>query len=332
MNFKKFLDFLIGPVVVIILGFISIPLMTKLFSTEAIGKFAILQVIITLSIVILSLGLDLSYIRNYYETDNKKSFLFITLIPGLAFLFFLVIISIFINPSVIVSEVFSSDNIYYFYISILSIFFSFLIRFFSLPLRMENKGKSFSIVQSCPKFFLFFFLLFSYCFNLVFDDSIWLLLAHSTSLFLALVVNIFFLGTPLFSVNFSSFKISNYRELFRFGLPAAVSGLVFWLFQSSDKLLLKMLSPLSELGIYSVAFSVAAGVAVFSNVFNMLWTPYIYEKLSDKGEVDGLEHFIDFYLMFTYFFLGIAIALSPMVTFFSLKNIRSYSILLLVVR
>lgn len=316
MNPRSFFNFLLGPIFVVILSFISIPLMTSLFPPETIGKFAILQVLITFSIVFLSFGLDLSYIRSYHETMEKKSLLFSSLLPGIGLLIVVIFICLLISPSFIASKLFEADNTLYFYISALAVLFSFLIRFFSLPLRMENKGKSFSLVQSIPKVFLFLFLLIAYNLNIIFDDFFWLLSAHCVSLFFALLINFIILGRSQFTFNLPYISISSYKKMLQFGVPAAFSGLIFWLFQSSDKLLLKTLAPLSDLGVYSVAFSISAGVAVFSNVFNMLWSPYIFEKLSSNSKLDDLGYFIDFYLMFTYFFLGLAIACSPVITLF----------------
>lgn len=323
MNPKTFINFLLGPIFVVILSFISIPLMASLFSPETIGKFAVLQVLITFSIVFLSFGLDLSYIRSYHETVEKKLLLFKVLLPGGGLLILFILTCLLIDPVFIVNELFEVDSSAYFYVSALAVLSSFLIRFLSLPLRMENKGKSFSLVQSIPKAFLFVFLLISYHFGIEFGDFFWLLVAHSCSLLFALLINFLILGKPKF--NFSSFDTptTQYKKMFQFGVPAAFSGVIFWLFQSSDKLLLKMLSPLSDLGVYSVAFSIAAGVAVFSNVFNMLWSPYIYEKLSSNSELDDLDYFINFYLMFTYLFLGLVIACSPVITLFFSEQYNS---------
>ena len=69
--FKKFIEFGIGNLIVLITGFISSPIITRLILPEEFGKFSMFNTLTSLFSFILMLGLDQSYIRFFYEEDEE---------------------------------------------------------------------------------------------------------------------------------------------------------------------------------------------------------------------------------------------------------------------
>ena len=69
--FKKFIEFGIGNLIVLITGFISSPIITRLILPEEFGKFSMFNTLTSLFLFILMLGLDQSYIRFFYEEDEE---------------------------------------------------------------------------------------------------------------------------------------------------------------------------------------------------------------------------------------------------------------------
>ena len=63
MTSRKIAAFAIGPIGAAVLGLISLPIITWLFSQEDVGRMAVLQVTLSFSILLFSLGLDQSYVR-----------------------------------------------------------------------------------------------------------------------------------------------------------------------------------------------------------------------------------------------------------------------------
>ena len=70
--FKKFMEYGIGSIITLLLGFISSPIITRLISPEENGKFSMFNTVIDLLLVIIVLGLDQSYVRYYYEEDENN--------------------------------------------------------------------------------------------------------------------------------------------------------------------------------------------------------------------------------------------------------------------
>ena len=95
--FKKFIEFGIGNLIVLITGFISSPIITRLLLPEEFGKFSMFNTLTSLFLFILMLGLDQSYIRFFYEEDEEvrgkllvrvvKLSMIVNIILGLSFAF-----------------------------------------------------------------------------------------------------------------------------------------------------------------------------------------------------------------------------------------------------
>ncbi|MGL6275567.1 oligosaccharide flippase family protein [Aeromonas dhakensis] len=82
MNIKKIMGFAIGPIGAAALGFIALPITTWFYSQEDIGKISMLQVAASFCVLIFSLGLDQSYVREYHESENKTALLKMAIFPG----------------------------------------------------------------------------------------------------------------------------------------------------------------------------------------------------------------------------------------------------------
>ncbi|WP_170272234.1 oligosaccharide flippase family protein, partial [Clostridium tarantellae] len=74
---KKFLEFAIGNIVVLILGLVSSPLITRLINPIEMGKIGIINTLVNLLILIALIGLDQAYIRYYYDElkENRTQLL-----------------------------------------------------------------------------------------------------------------------------------------------------------------------------------------------------------------------------------------------------------------
>jgi O-antigen/teichoic acid export membrane protein len=85
MNIKKILGFSIGPVGAALLGAVSLPLSTWMFGVEDIGRISLLQTLTNLMIILLGLGLDQSYVREYHHTPERRVLFHLVIKPGLIF-------------------------------------------------------------------------------------------------------------------------------------------------------------------------------------------------------------------------------------------------------
>ena len=71
MNRKNLTYFALGPIGAGICGFAAMPIMAWYFSVEDIGRYSILQVLVGLSVLVGTLGLDQAFVREFYESKDR---------------------------------------------------------------------------------------------------------------------------------------------------------------------------------------------------------------------------------------------------------------------
>ena len=76
---SSFLEFFYGNFVVLLLGFISLPLMTRILATEEYGRTSMFSSAVSIIYICAILGLDQSYIRYYFSenVDRRRLFFFL---------------------------------------------------------------------------------------------------------------------------------------------------------------------------------------------------------------------------------------------------------------
>jgi O-antigen/teichoic acid export membrane protein len=82
------------------------------------------------------------------------------------------------------------------------------------------------------------------------------------------------------------FSLAVLRELLAFGIPLVPTSLAYWVFLTSDRLILGKVSTLEQLGLYSVANSLVSLVAIAIAAFGQAWSPHairLYEEQRDEA-------------------------------------------------
>ena len=83
--FSGFLSYFYGNFIVLLLGFIQTPVVTRIMSTEEYGRTGMFETAVTIIYIFAILGLDQAYIRYYYtEGVDRNKLLWKCLLPALA--------------------------------------------------------------------------------------------------------------------------------------------------------------------------------------------------------------------------------------------------------
>lgn len=293
MNIKKIASFAIGPIGGAFLGFITLPLTAWFFNTEDIGRIALLQIVVGFTTMLFSLGLDQAYVREYHEKKNKSELWKQTTLPGL-YLLLLVSIILIIQPYFLSKLMFDVQSWLISFLVVIVFISNFLIRFFSLILRMQEKGLLFSMSQIWPKFFNIIFLL---NFVIIYNHHEFIYLLYAQALSAIIACSIFAWNTRHEWLGITNIKIdfNELKPLLKFGMPLIIGGLAFWGLNSIDRLFLKFFSDFNELGIYSVATSFAAIAIIVQSIFSTLWAPTVYKWVKNNENLDKI-HDITWYL------------------------------------
>ncbi|MNQ69615.1 Polysaccharide biosynthesis protein [compost metagenome] len=288
MNRSKILGFMIGPIGSAILGFATLPIMAWFFSAEDIGRISMLQLACSFAVILFSLGMDQSFVREYHETDKKPALLKNAATPGLLLLAATLLSLTIYDPDLISKVLFSVDNSTASFLTITCLITAYISRFLSLILRMQEKGLAFSMSQLLPKI-LFLALIGTYTLINIELNFNKLIIAHSISI---LAVMFFYSWntkkdwTPAISEHLDKSRII---PMVKFGLPLIAGGLASWAMMATDKILLRSLSSFEELGIYSIATSIAMAAGVLSGIFTTIWAPTVFKWASEGINTENID-------------------------------------------
>ena len=294
MTPKQIAAFAIGPVGGAVLGLISLPVITWFFSQEDIGRMAMLQVTLGFSILLFSLGLDQSYVREFHEADGKPALLKRAMLPGLVLLVVTVLVLLSLGGK-LADWLFDVPAWHLSALVAMALVASYISRFLSLVLRMNERGLAFSMSQLLPKLLLLA-IVGGYVAVGADKNLTNLVLANTAAL--AFVCAIYGWNTRaewLASIR-TKLDIDQLTSMLRFGLPLILGGLAFWGLTAIDKVFLRTLASFEELGVYSVSVSFAAAASILQSVFSTVWAPTVY-KWASAGT--GLEkvHKVNRYIL-----------------------------------
>lgn len=285
MTPKKILSFAIGPIGGAFLGLITLPLITWFFAQEDVGRLSMLQVTLSFGVLLFSLGLDQSYVREFHEREDKSALLKQAAAPGLVLLV-LTVVALLSFGGLISELLFDVPSIHLSLLVAVALLANFTSRFLSLVLRMKERGLAYSMSQLLPKLLLVI-LVGLYVITEA-NKTLTNLVFAATVSFVAVAI-VFAWNTReewLNSVT-APFNLSEVIAMLRFGLPLILGGLAFWGLTALDKVFLRTLASYEELAIYSVSVSFAAAASIFKSVFSTVWAPTVY-KWASSGE--GLEN------------------------------------------
>lgn len=275
---KNTIIIFIGTICTKLLSFLLLPLYTNVLSTSEYGIVDLLTTLISLISPIISLQISQGLFRNLVECRNdinkqKKlistSIIFL-LVNSLICLFIFLIISPFIN------------NNYKWFLAITvvtSVFSDLLLQI----ARGIGKNDTYSIAGVVTAVFTIacniLFLVF-----LHFKVNGMLL-----GTLIGYVMGIIFLYFKLGLYKLISFKYFNkddFKILMKYSLPLVPNALSWWIFNTSDRVIVSIILGLSFTGILSVSYKFSSIIVLLYNIFDKSWCESIILHIKDSDIVD----------------------------------------------
>lgn len=289
---KGFLEFFYGNVVVLLLGFISLPLTTRILSTDEYGRNSLFTSAVSIIYIFAILGLDQSYIRFYYgeNVDKRKLFkqclcpplLLIVILSAVYFAF-----SAFFNNFLFGKGGFDVTLLVVAY-TITSVFERFLF----LNIRMDQRGKLYSNLNILSKILNISVLLI--CAYLLGDD--FRVGLYAQTLPLVLVTTGLIVAYIVAGVNHKSVTHTlTSRELLTYGIPFVPMLLMEWLLSSMDKWSIRFFNDFSETGVYSSAMQIMTILLTLKITYVAFWSPIAMEKYENESEEVVKPFFADIF-------------------------------------
>lgn len=305
---ENFLVYGLGSIVSKIVPLIMLPIITSIMTdTKYYGINDMVNLIISFAGAIAMMGMYDAMFRMFFEKKDdeyKKSICS----SALFFVIFssIVVCSImYIFKDIILKLVI--DDIEYnllFFIIVFNTFLSGIQNIVSAPTRMENKRKIFLVTNTITP-------ILSYAISiplLLKGQYVYALPLAAVSSTSIMVGVFYFINRRWFSVN--KISIIHMKTLAKIGLPLMPTFLMYWVCSSFDRVMIKSMLDLNELGVYSVASRIAQISQFIYTAFAMGWQYFAFSTMNDKDQ-KRLTSNVANYL------LGISIVATIAITTFS---------------
>jgi len=276
----SFFSFSVGTWLGALLSFFTTPIISYLIVPDEFGRASMFTLVYSIIYTVVTLGLDQSFVRFYYEIDEeKRKSLFWECVAIPTVLSFIVMIPFLWSEKKISVLLFQRYYPYIGLLLLLSLISGVFQRFNSLSVRMQKKGFAFSTIHIISS---------------VANAVCTILYAKFVSAdFYAVVAgqiagNIFSLAYGfIYDKNnrkLAKVSLHNIRKYIKYGIPFLPTFLVSWLFSSMDRIALRQYSTFTEMGLYSAAFKLVSVMNLVQTGFTMAWVPMSYEKYSKQPE------------------------------------------------
>ena len=273
MNIKKLLGYALGPIGSAAASAISLPLISWYFPADDIGRIVLLQTVSGLILIVLGLGLDQSYIREYHAAPDKSVLLnTVSLLPLLlsAACIAGILLAAPAMPSEMILELKQAD------LGVLCVVFMAALvpaRFLSVVLRMQERAYAFSFSQLMPKL-LILVLVAGYMLTGAANSTFNLVAAYAAAQWLALAV----LSVQTRRDAARAWKAYTdpalLKETLKYGVPLVLGGLAYWGLTSVDRLVFRWVNENENLDriakIVPPMLAAAAAVLCLAGIFSPL--------------------------------------------------------------
>lgn len=266
---------------------VTLPILAWFYSPSDIGRLAIFQVTVSLSVIFLTLGLDQSYVREFNEIEDRSALAKTCLVPGLLLAGVMLIILCVFQQWIALSVFQTPDTSIIYFLGI-AILILYLERFFSVFIRMNELAFIYSSAKAIPKICFLTLAGIAYFDRRVISSN-HLIMDQVIAWCLGVLIMIFPLMSAIKSSFNSPFLAKEIRGYIHYGLPLLINGFMFWGLSFIDRFMLVKYSSYYEVGIYSMAISLAGIALLVTQIFSTIWHPVVFKWVAEGLDLDKLN-------------------------------------------
>jgi O-antigen/teichoic acid export membrane protein len=267
-----------------IIPFIMIPIITKLLPDSSdYGIYNIFTLVIGFGSPIAILGMYDAMFREYFERDDTQSkYDVIATSKKILYVSSFIIGFMIVLFSGSISNIFFETSDYYMVIIFSGV--GVILRANMVPVNAVVR------IKNQKKVLLISGLLSSMVFYVV--SLIFLNKGYSYyGLIFAWIINAFIMYIFLFVKNKDSmvsgkFKFSIAKELLRLGIPLLPTFLIYWVFDSMDKIMISNILGVYYVGVYAIGAKVAQISQLVYSAFSGGWLHFVYSTMGKNDQVE----------------------------------------------
>ena len=258
---KETLIYLIGTIIVSVLGFILSVLYSSMFTPSDYGKYSLILSLYSLFSQFFFGWIPLSFIRNYmlYSKNNKSDKLISSLM--ILHLLFSTIFCLLINTLCVFTKIDKFYKILVFIFSLIYYFENQILLINSL-MRVSGKSKEYSkntTINSFLKIIFVILLFYIFKFKSVLIISLSLLISEFIQF-----VYLMFKNKLFYMFSFDKFEFKIIKEMIKYGYPLIGISITCWILNVSDRYIIQLFNSAADVGIYSYSYNLS------NSIFNML--------------------------------------------------------------
>lgn len=276
-----------GNVISKIIPLLMLPVVTRLMpNSEYIGISDLSNTIISFASSFALMGMYDAMYRLFFEKDNTEyrkrvcsTALIITLCTSLFTFIVLVLLKDWL------AQVFLGNKSYAYvvYISAIAALVGATNSVISAPTRMQNKRLLYILGNTLSP-------VLSYSISIpMLLNGYYVIALPLAGVISAFTIEIFFGIANRKWFSFFRFDKSIFKQLVIFGVPTIFNFTIYWIFNSSDKLMITNLIGIAAAGIYAVASKIGHISNLVYSAFSGGWQFFVYSTMNDENQVDSVS-------------------------------------------
>jgi O-antigen/teichoic acid export membrane protein len=284
----------IGGVISKFIGFLLLPVYTRVFAPADYGVMDVIATMTALAGIILTAGTETALSYYFYQSedqDNRRITVTTTGVYLVVINLIIVVIGWFIGGQISKLIFGNEEYVFFFRIAILSIPFSSFVTHNLNVLRLQRRPWTY-LLLSIPQ--LFFSLILNIYFVVILRIGI--IGVFWTNLISALLFSLIglFINRSYFGKAFSWARL---KQLLQYGLPLVISGLSMWVINYADRYFLLHYSTLGQVGLYGVGVRLASIIAFVTQAFRTANAPFQFETASDRDAPKIYSLTLSYYIL-----------------------------------
>ena len=264
----------VGTICTKLLTFFLLPLYTGLLSTEEYGIVDLFTTIISLVVPIISLQIEQGLFR--FLIDNRKDEKKKKELISTSIVFVIINVLVYLIIFIIISPFIHNDYKYFLATNVIACLFSTLLLQIA---RGFGNNKEYSVAGVITAFFTII------C-NILFLVELHLKVnGMLLGTLIGYLLGIIYLFTKIRIYHYFSFrhcKKDSLKKLLKYSIPLVPNQLSWWVFNTSDRVIVSILLGLSSNGILSISYKFSSAFVLLYNIFNMSWMESMSLHINDK--------------------------------------------------
>lgn len=264
------------------IGFFTVPLLTWSMPPQVIAKFGLFQYASSAFLIIVTCGFDQAFLRELGGQREPSALLRKALLPCLVILGIFGSIALWWSRSIEAVNLFGLDASWIIPLIVVAVSFLTLQRFGVQQTRMDPNGGL--------AFFLAELALRSPLIVLLVIITIYPNQGLEQTPFIMVVFGAIFSSILIIGMNLKTWKGLFYKsnidinslQLFKFGMPLALSGILYWGLSNTSPYVIQALHGNEVTAKLVVAISIGNIATVGQSMFSLFWLPVVYKKMNSE--------------------------------------------------